>query len=857
MQSRYNPVEIEEKWQKIWTEQGLYQTEKETNKPKFYALSMFPYPSGNLHMGHVRNYTITDVIARKSRMQGYRVLHPMGWDAFGLPAENAAIARQVHPAKWTYQNIDQMKSELKQLGLSYDWDCELATCSPDYYHWTQWIFLQFFEAGLAYQKEAAVNWDPVDQTVLANEQVDSQGRSWRSGALVERKMLRQWFLKITDYAEELLNDLDTLTGWPERVKVMQAHWIGKSVGAYLEFPIVGLEEKIGVFTTRPDTAYGVTYVVLAPEHPLTAKVTTPEQQAAVEAFIQEVANQSELERTAEDKPKRGIPTGGKAINPFTGEEIPILIADYVLYEYGTGAVMGVPAHDTRDFKFAKEKNLPIKVVIAPTTADVATAAQTPLQEAYTEPGIMVNSGDFDGNNSVEGKQAIIEYAQQQGYGKGRIQYRLRDWLISRQRYWGAPIPIIHCPDCGAVPVPDADLPVELPEDVGFTDGKVSSLAELTDWVNVPCPNCGTPAKRETDTMDTFIDSSWYFLRYPDAKNGKQVFDPQQTNDWMPVDQYVGGIEHAILHLLYSRFFTKVLRDRGLLNFDEPFQRLLTQGMVQGLTYLNPRTGKWIPSAQVDPAAPKDPETGEDLSVSYKTMSKSKYNGVAPKEVINKYGADTARMFILFKAPPEKDLEWDEADVEGQFRFLNRVWRLVTEFATKNTEYSTVTPKKLSKPEKDLRRAIHTAIKDITEDLEGDYQFNTAVSELMKLSNALTDASCQDSPVYAAGIETLVLLLAPFAPHIAEELWQEIGHTDSIHLQNWSQYDPEALVADEVTLVIQVMGKTRGTIQVPAQSDKQTLEKYAIESEVAERYLQGKEIKKVIVVPGKLVNFVVG
>ncbi|NES19164.1 MAG: leucine--tRNA ligase [Symploca sp. SIO3E6] len=856
MQSRYNPVEIEEKWQKIWTEQGLYQTDNETNKPKFYALSMFPYPSGNLHMGHVRNYTITDVIARKSRMQGYRVLHPMGWDAFGLPAENAAIARQVHPAKWTYQNIDQMKSELKQLGLSYDWDCELATCSPDYYHWTQWIFLQFFEAGLAYQKEAAVNWDPVDQTVLANEQVDSQGRSWRSGALVERKMLRQWFLKITDYAEELLNDLDKLTGWPERVKVMQAHWIGKSVGAYLEFPIVGLEEKIGVFTTRPDTAYGVTYVVLAPEHPLTAKVTTPEQQTAVEAFIQEVANQTELERTAEDKPKRGIPTGGKAINPFTGEEIPILIADYVLYEYGTGAVMGVPAHDTRDFKFATEKNLPIKVVIVPTTEDVATFAQTPLQEAYTEPGIMVNSGDFDGNNSVEGKQAIIEYAQQQGYGKGRIQYRLRDWLISRQRYWGAPIPVIHCPDCGAVPVPDADLPVELPENVEFTGGKVSSLTELADWVNVPCPNCGTAAKRETDTMDTFIDSSWYFLRYPDANNNKQVFDPNQTNDWLPVDQYVGGIEHAILHLLYSRFFTKVLRDRGLLNFDEPFQRLLTQGMVQGLTYLNPRTGKWIPSAQVDPAAPKDPETGEALEVSYKTMSKSKYNGVAPKEVINKYGADTARMFILFKAPPEKDLEWDEADVEGQFRFLNRVWRLVTEFAAKNTKYSTVTPKKLSKPEKDLRRAIHTAIKDVTEDLEGDYQFNTAVSELMKLSNALTDASCQDSPVYAAGIETLILLLAPFAPHIAEELWQEIGHTDSVHLQNWSQYDPAALVADEITLVIQVMGKTRGTIQVPAQSDKPTLEKYARESEVAERYLQGKEIKKVIVVPGKLVNFVV-
>ena len=857
MQSRYNPVKIEEKWQKIWTEQGLYQTDKETNKPKFYALSMFPYPSGNLHMGHVRNYTITDVIARKSRMQGYRVLHPMGWDAFGLPAENAAIARQVHPAKWTYQNITQMKSELQQLGLSYDWDCELATCSPEYYHWTQWIFLQFFQAGLAYQKEAAVNWDPVDQTVLANEQVDSQGRSWRSGALVERKMLRQWFLKITDYAEELLKDLDKLTGWPERVKVMQAHWIGKSVGAYLEFPIVGLEENIGVFTTRPDTAYGVTYVVLAPEHPLTKKVTTTEQQAAVEAFIAEVASQSELERTAEDKPKRGIPTGGKAINPFTGEEIPIWIADYVLYEYGTGAVMGVPAHDIRDFKFASEQNLPIKVVIVPTTEDIVTLAQTPLQEAYTGPGIMVNSGDFDGKNSVEGKQVIIAYAQKQGYGKERIQYRLRDWLISRQRYWGAPIPVIHCPNCGIVPVPEADLPVELPEDVIFTGGRVSSLAELADWVNVPCPTCGTAAKRETDTMDTFIDSSWYFLRYPDAKNGKQVFDTNQTNDWMPVDQYVGGIEHAILHLLYSRFFTKVLRDRGLLNFDEPFERLLTQGMVQGLTYLNPRTGKWIPSAQVDPASPKDPETGEALEVSYKTMSKSKYNGVAPKEVINKYGADTARMFILFKAPPEKDLEWDEADVEGQFRFLNRVWRLVTEFAAKNTEYSTAIPKQLSKPEKDLWRAIHTAIKEITEDLEGDYQFNTAVSELMKLSNALTDASCQDSSVYAAGIETLIILLAPFAPHIAEELWQGIGHTDSVHTQSWPKYDSAALVADEITLVIQIMGKTRGTIQVPAQSDKQALEKYARESEVAERYIQGKEIKKVIVVPGKLVNFVMG
>ncbi|HEY9635178.1 MAG TPA: leucine--tRNA ligase [Coleofasciculaceae cyanobacterium] len=855
MESRYNPAEIEEKWQQIWAEQGLDQTPTDTSKPKFYALSMFPYPSGSLHMGHVRNYTITDIIARVRRMQGYRVLHPMGWDAFGLPAENAAIQRGIHPAKWTYENIAHMKGQLKPLGLSLDWNCELATCSPEYYKWTQWIFLQFLQAGLAYQKEAAVNWDPIDQTVLANEQVDSEGRSWRSGAKVERKLLRQWFLKITDYAEELLNDLDKLAGWPERVKLMQANWIGKSVGAYLEFPIVGLDEKIAVFTTRPDTVYGVTYVVLAPEHPLTPKVTTTEQKAAVETFIQDVAQESELERTAEDKPKRGIPTGGKAINPFTGEEIPIWIADYVLYEYGTGAVMGVPAHDTRDFQFAKEKQLPITVVIVP---EGENTSETPvLQEAYTTPGIMINSASFNGMPSTEGKQAIIEHAEKERFGKARIQYRLRDWLISRQRYWGAPIPVIHCPNCGIVPVPEKDLPVQLPEDVEFTGGRISSLSQLEGWANVPCPSCGTAARRETDTMDTFIDSSWYFLRFPDASNEEKVFDSSTTNDWMPVDQYVGGIEHAILHLLYSRFFTKVLRDRGLLNFDEPFQRLLTQGMVQGLTYMNPKTGKCIPSAEVDPADPKDPETREKLEVSYKTMSKSKYNGVAPEDVINKYGADTARMFILFKAPPEKDLEWDDADVEGQFRFLNRVWRLVSDFVdSRGTKPSAPTDGNLSKTEKDLRRAIHTAIKAVTEDLEGEYQFNTAVSELMKLSNALTDADCKDSAVYAEGIETLILLLAPFAPHIAEELWRITSKPESVHTQVWPQADAAALVADEITLVIQVMGKTRGTIQVPAQADKQALEQYARDSEVARRFIGDKEIKKVIVVPGKLVNFVV-
>ena len=849
MESRYNAAEIEQKWQQQWQESGIDKTPEQDNLPKFYALSMFPYPSGNLHMGHVRNYVITDVIARLKRMQGYRVLHPMGWDAFGLPAENAAIDRGIPPAKWTFQNIDQMRSQLKQLGLSIDWDREVATCAPDYYKWTQWLFLQFLDAGLAYQKEAAVNWDPIDQTVLANEQVDNEGRSWRSGAIVERKLLKQWFFKITDYAEKLLQDLDQLEGWPERVKTMQANWIGKSVGAYLEFPVVGRDDKIAVFTTRPDTVYGVTYVVLAPEHPLTPEVTTPEQKAAVEAFIEEIKGETEIERTAEDKPKRGILTGGMAINPFNGEEVPILIADYVLYEYGTGAVMGVPAHDVRDFKFATEKGLPIKTVVVPKGQN----GDEPLQAAYTEPGTIVNSEQFDGTPSTEGKAKIIEYAEEQGYGKARIQYRLRDWLISRQRYWGCPIPVIHCDDCGTVPVPDKDLPVELPESVELSGRGGSPLAQLDSWINVDCPRCGKAAKRETDTMDTFIDSSWYFLRYTDANNSDRVFEANKVNDWMPVDQYVGGIEHAILHLLYSRFFTKVLRDRGLLNFDEPFKRLLTQGMVQGLTYKNPQTNKYIPSAVVDRNSPLDPETGDKLDVFYEKMSKSKYNGVAPEDVIEQYGVDTARMFAMFKAPPEKDLEWDDADVEGQYRFLNRVWTLVTNFEPANVAAASA---ELNKEEKDLRRAIHTAIDEITEDLTGDYQFNTAVSELMKLSNALKDAKCETSPIYKEGIETLVLLLAPFAPHIAEELWHKLGNTESVHKQQWREVDESALTVDEITLVVQIMGKTRGTIQVPAGSDKSALEKYATESDIAQKYIEGKEVRKVIVVPNKLVNFVV-
>jgi leucyl-tRNA synthetase len=878
--SQYNPTEIEQKWQKNWAEMGLDQTPEDATLPKFYALSMFPYPSGSLHMGHVRNYTITDVIARVKRMQGYRVLHPMGWDAFGLPAENAAIDRGIPPAEWTNQNMLQMKQQLQQLGLSIDWDREVATCSPDYYRWTQWLFLQFYEAGLAYQKEAAVNWDPIDQTVLANEQVDSEGKSWRSGAKVERKLLRQWFLKITDYAEQLLNDLDKLSGWPERVKTMQANWIGKSVGAYLEFPIKDSTEKIAVFTTRPDTVYGVTYVVLAPEHPLTLQVTTSDRVSAVEAFIQEVASESEIERTAEDKPKKGIATGGIAINPFNEEEIPILIANYVLYEYGTGAVMGVPAHDVRDFKFAKENDLPIKVVILPDDADNEDIC---LLSAYTDTGTLVNSDRFIGMDSPKAKSAIIKYAENQGYGKARIQYRLRDWLISRQRYWGCPIPVIHCPSCGTVPVPDADLPVKLPENVQFSSRGGSPLAKLDSWVNVACPSCGEPAKRETDTMDTFIDSSWYFLRYTDAQNPQEAFNLAKVNGWMGVDQYVGGIEHAILHLLYSRFFTKVLRDRGLVNVDEPFEKLLTQGMVQALTLKNPTTGKYVPISQADifettKAKQMNPdgtidktftfggksylesETKEPLQVFYEKMSKSKYNGVDPQTVLGKYGADTARMFILFKAPPEKDLEWDDADVEGQFRFLNRVWRLVTEYIEKQGQKSSmINPAKLqnlnSKAEKDLHRAVHHAIKEIAEDLDGDYQFNTAISELMKLNNALNSATCLQSPAYQEAIEALLILLAPFAPHISEELWHQLGHNDSVHQQTWLTFDPQALVVDEITLVIQVMGKTKGTIQVPSAATKEDLENYARNSEIFQKFLQGKEIKKVIVVPGKLVNFV--
>ena len=876
--TRYQPQAIEERWQQQWQAEGADATpvlNGSGDARAFYALSMFPYPSGNLHMGHVRNYVITDVIARVQRMRGCRVLHPMGWDAFGLPAENAAIERGVDPGAWTDRNIASMRAQLQRLGLSIDWDREVATCHSAYYRWTQWLFLELLQAGLAYQKDATVNWDPVDQTVLANEQVDSEGRSWRSGALVQKRKLRQWFLKITAYADQLLDDLPKLEGWPERVRTMQANWIGRSSGAELTFPVIDDDgcdtgDTITVFTTRPDTLFGVSYVVLAPEHPLVARLTASEQAIPVEAFCDLVSRQSEQERTAEDRPKRGVPLGAWVRNPASGERIPLWIADYVLADYGTGAVMGVPAHDLRDFTFARHYDLPVRRVILPEGSE----EQSLEGVAWTEPGVLIHSGRFDGLSSSQAKTAIAAAAEAEGWGRARTTYRLRDWLISRQRYWGCPIPVIHCEICGVVPVPAEQLPVELPRDVAFSGKGGSPLAQLESWWRVDCPCCGAPARRETDTMDTFMCSSWYFLRYSDPHNTALPFSREAVDAWLPVDQYVGGIEHAILHLLYSRFFTKVLRDRGLLGFDEPFARLLTQGMVQGITYKNPQSGRYIAPADVaDPSDPRDPGSGEPLEVFYEKMSKSKHNGVDPAVVIGRYGADTARMFILFKAPPEKDLEWDDADVEGQFRFLQRLWRLVEGAVDRGLSLAAPhgpggiragstslvpDPASFSPADRELRRAVHTAIAAVSDDLEGDLQFNTAVSELMKLSNAMGEhlaAACE--PVAQEALRSLLLLLAPFAPHLAEELWCQLGagEAGSIHRQSWPVVDPAALVRDTVPLVIQVKGKVRGSLDVPADADRDTLEKLALASEIAAKWLEGKAPSRVIVVPGRLVNLV--
>ncbi|MGC6483558.1 MAG: leucine--tRNA ligase [Synechococcus sp.] len=867
-QRRYDPLETERRWQSHWKDIDLDSTPAADDaREPFYALSMFPYPSGSLHMGHVRNYVITDVIARVQRMRGHAVLHPMGWDAFGLPAENAAIERGIDPGVWTDQNIGQMKAQLDRLGLSIDWSREQATCHDDYYRWTQWLFLELHQGGLAYQKEAQVNWDPIDQTVLANEQVDADGKSWRSGAVVEKRLLRQWFLKITDYADALLDDLDQLQGWPERVRTMQANWIGRSKGTEIRFPLIDhatgdneSEHSLTVFTTRPDTLFGASYVLLAPEHPLVDRITTAEHRDAVGAFRDLMSTLSSDERTAEDQPKRGIPIGAAVTNPVNGEQLPVWIADYVLADYGTGAVMGVPAHDSRDFQFARCYELPVKVVVE----SEDTETQRSDGEAWTQPGRLIHSGPFDGMASEEAKEAITAKGHDEGWAQPKVQYRLRDWLISRQRYWGCPIPIIHCEHCGAVPVPKKDLPVRLPKDVDLSGRGGSPLAQLESWVSVPCPCCGKPARRETDTMDTFMCSSWYFLRFADPSNTQTPFTPEAIAHWLPVKQYVGGIEHAILHLLYARFFTKALRDRGLLTIDEPFERLLTQGMVKAVTYRNPRTGRYVAPQQVDDASnPRDPDDGGELEVLFEKMSKSKYNGVDPAAVIDRYGADTARMFILFKAPPEKDLEWDDADVEGQFRFLQRLWRLVESAATSTDPQVCLTdpqadqqPAALSEADKLVRRAVHTAIAAIGDDLSGDVQFNTAISELMKLSNALSGALATVTPmVQGEALSVLIRLLAPFAPHLAEEFWQRLGGKNSVHQQPWPIHDPAALVKDTIEVVIQVKGKVRGSMQVPANADQASLEQLALASDVAVKWLEGQPPRRVIVVPGKLVNLV--
>ncbi|KGG12469.1 MULTISPECIES: leucine--tRNA ligase [Prochlorococcus] len=856
-QESYNPHSIEGKWQKEWNLQGLYKTQEPVDKQKsFYALSMFPYPSGNLHMGHVRNYVITDVIARLQRMKGDAVLHPMGWDAFGLPAENAAIERGVRPDLWTKKNISQMRIELNKLGLSIDWDKEINTSESEYYKWSQFIFLELYQAGLAYQKSANVNWDPIDKTVLANEQVDAEGKSWRSGAIVEKKELKQWFLKITEYADNLLRDLENLDDWPEKVKTMQQNWIGKSNGTKIDFKVEDQsKEIISIFTTRPDTLFGCTYIVMSPEHPLVDKIIAKDLKDKLKIFKQNIASLTDSERTVGNKSKLGMDLGIKAINPINNSCIPVWIANYVLASYGTGSVMGVPGHDERDYEFAHIYSLPIKYVIKPLKEGLNNK-----QAAYTQPGIMINSNEFNDLKSTDAKTLITKRGIELNWAQKTTTYKLRDWLISRQRYWGCPIPIIYCSHCGVVPVKKSDLPVELPLEIKLS-GKGKSPLLTSEWINTNCPNCKRKATRESDTMDTFICSSWYFLRYLDPKNKDKPFDKELVNKWMPVNQYVGGIEHAILHLLYSRFLTKALSKRNLISVKEPFVKLLTQGMVQGITFKNIKTNKYIKTSDItDTIKPKDPVTGEPLQKIYEKMSKSKYNGIEPSVVIDKYGADTARMFILFKAPPEKDLEWEDADVEGQYRFLQRIWKLASECNQLNNinlsmDYS-YNIEELNESEVKLRRITNLAIKEVSIDLNENQQFNTAIAEIMKLSNGMNDLfkKC-NNPIINESLSILLKLLSPFAPHISEELWKKLKGKDSIHKQSWPSYDELALVKDSYELVIQINGKLRGKIIVNSSASKEELENLALESDISRKWLQGKTYKRIIVIPNKLINIV--
>ena len=844
----YKPSDIEGKWQKIWEDENLYNTDEQaSNKEKFYALSMFPYPSGNLHMGHVRNYVITDLIARFQRFQGKVVLHPMGWDAFGLPAENAAIERGINPDKWTKQNIAHMKSQLKLLGLSVDWDREFATCDENYYVWTQFLFLELHKAGLVYQKESEVNWDPIDNTVLANEQVDSEGKSWRSGAIVEKKLLTQWFLKITDYAEELLQDLEKLNEWPERVKIMQENWIGKSIGTNINFKIKEFkQEKIQVFTTRPDTLFGVTYLAISVNHPLIKNISDNKILSKLEnlkIYLQESKDK--------DQKKIGIPTNLIAINPINSKEIPIWIASYVLDEYGTGAVMGVPAHDERDFEFAKINSIDIKQVIIK-DKDKSTSE---LTNAFTDNGFLINSNNFDGLNNSDAKKHISEHGERNGWAENKIQFRLRDWLISRQRYWGCPIPIIKCTNCGSVPVNKKDIPVKLPNEIKISSNKINSLGSNKSWINTTCPKCGNLASRETDTMDTFMCSSWYFLRYPSSKSLTKPFEKEKINKWLPVDQYVGGVEHAILHLLYARFLTKALRDNNLFDIDEPFKRLLTQGMVQSAAYKNSITGKYISPTDIkDITNPKDPKDNSKLEVLFEKMSKSKYNGIDPESVIKKYGADTARMFILFKAPPEKDLEWGDSDVEGQYRFLCRIWKLFLDYS--NNDITHEADKLKKENESSLLKSINIAIKEISNDIKNN-QFNTAISELMKFYNSISsNLNHVNKDLRREALMKFCILLAPFAPHISDEIWHLIGNSKSVHLEQWPVFDEDALKENSYELVIQINGKVRDKINVEINiSDDEIKEKTLIRPNV-KKWIDKKTIRKIIIVKGRIINIVV-
>ena len=820
---RYCPQKIEAKWQKIWETEHRCRTEKDDTKPKYYVLEMFPYPSGKLHMGHVRNYSIGDVIARFRTMEGYNVLHPMGFDSFGMPAENAAIQNKVHPAQWTYANIENMERQQRALGLAYDWDREVITCREDYYRWTQWFFELFYKKGLAYKKAASVNWCETCGTVLANEQVED-GKCWRCKSEVQKKNLAQWFFKITDYADELLADLAKLPGWPERVKTMQENWIGRSEGLEFRLPAPALDTEISVYTTRPDTVFGITFLALAPEHPLVEKICAISDKAdEIRAFCTRVRKQSDIERSSSESEKEGIFTGLFCTNPFNGEQVEIWITNYVLFEYGTGAVMAVPSEDQRDWMFAEKYGIRKILTIRPPEGELRLEDMT---AAYVEKeGILINSGKFTGMEMHAAMGAIIDEAEAQGFGKRRVNYRLRDWLISRQRYWGAPIPIVNCEKCGEVLVPEEELPVRLPEDVSFDGGSVSPLSSSEHFLHCTCPKCGGDATRETDTMDTFICSSWYYYRYADPHNTERPFDRDQVNYWAPVDQYIGGIEHAILHLLYARFFTKVLRDAGMLDFDEPFTNLLTQGMVI-----------------------KDGAK----------MSKSLGNVVSPEEIIEHYGADTARLFILFAAPVDRDLDWSDQGVEGAFRFLNRVWRILLQFEKVIQGASDVYDvSSLSAEEVDLRRVLHTTIRKVTEDVRDRFMFNTAISSVMELVNAFYAFQEKElSPALARETASALLrMLAPFAPHITEELWERL-FTGSVHAQKWPACDASALTRDEIEVVLQINGKVRGRVKIAADLDREAMEQIVTELPRAKELTEGKTIVKVVCVPGKLVNIVV-